>query len=781
MLPGYLWRKEPDGDLHILQELATIPASQFPSKYSQLPDINGPSLSSVSNQLIPYVGTPAVTSLQQTNADMDNQNERLRNMEMRINISEKSCRALLEEMVRLQSDLKAAVRRNEEMIHDQTLSRQQMESLIRKNVDTLMHLNSRIQRTEQKVQQDELALTSLKNHTKNLEQLTRGSHQDLYSNKDMHIARINEFQAQLEDVIQSKKQMEILLSEMSGGLRQLSNKVDSQGSKFSNAVSEMMHMSKRLENEHRLVQDSFSKNLHNQNDTSVSILREQMDSRVGELKESLLFMRQKFEQEAQQRISMEQNLNRKLSEMESSMNLQMRKLDDSTRQINQLQNDQEHGKDYSWQRLQGQLQDDLDDVSKRLNHKEITIKEEIEEKFQQLEKMIQQEHSQRVEFERSVQSDTDRRAQANKQKYSNDLQKLMDSIKTDRSKTKDMMQKLNEGLQLLEDTFDGNRKQLEKIVSAEIHSRKNHEKDTVDKFGEILENIQLVSVHLQQNLGELKGQLEEYIKNIQKDLQDSVQNQNDASTRALADLDTRLRNESEKLANLENSVEDLVAQMMKNIQNPQDLKKLTDEIPLQIDAINKAHEDINNELKDCKNRMEQFPNDLYSLDERLKLLKSEVESRVSTEAQIRLENIDDLQNQISSIPRMPVPPVPYATTKDIENCQNSIKRLAESIQTVKTVLGMKIQSEQKLRIEEIRGLQDEIIRLQSMMQPLIHRHSKNFIKDDRYANSAPSSSNVNRWVVYNAYRWLTWKSKWMYPLWKKASNDSKDPEGKKKS
>ena len=29
-------------------------------------------------------------------------------------------------------------------------------------------------------------------------------------------------------------------------------------------------------------------------------------------------------------------------------------------------------------------------------------------------------------------------------------------------------------------------------------------------------------------------------------------------------------------------------------------------------------------------------------------------------------------------------------------CQNSIKRLAESIQTVKTVLGMKIQSEQKL-------------------------------------------------------------------------------------
>ena len=163
------------------------PASQFPSKYSQLPDINGPSTSS--NQLIPYVGTPGVGTLQPTNTDMDNQNERLRSMEMRINISEKSCRALLEEMVRLQSDLKTAVRRNEEMMHEQSLSRQQMESLIRKNVDTLMNLNSRVQRTEQKVQQDEMALTALKNHTKNLEQMTRGSHQDLYNNKDMHIAR----------------------------------------------------------------------------------------------------------------------------------------------------------------------------------------------------------------------------------------------------------------------------------------------------------------------------------------------------------------------------------------------------------------------------------------------------------------------------------------------------------------------------------------------------------------------------------------------------------------
>lgn len=742
------------------------PASQFPSKYSHLPDINGPAASSVSNQLIPYVGTPRAAPLPATNTEMDNQNERFHNMEMRMSISEKSCRALLEEMVRLQSDLKTAVRRNEEIVHEQTLSRQQMESLIRKNVDTLMHLNSRVQRTEQKVQQDEMALTSLKNHTKTLEQMTRGSHQDLFKDKDIHVARINELQVQLEDVIQSKKQMEMVLSEMSGGVRQLNNKVESQGSKFSNAISEMMLVSKRLENEHRLVQDSFAKTLHNPNDMSVTFLKDQMESRIIELKESLLFTRQKMEQETQLRVSMEQNLNRKLSEMENNLSLQMRKQDESLRYINQIQNDQEHGKDHSWQRLQNQLQDTLDDVSKKLNHKEMAIKEEVEEKFHQVERMVQQERSQRTEFERAIQTDADRRAQANKQRYVNEMQKLMDSFKSDRSKTKDMIQKLNEGLQLLEDTFDGNKKQLEKIVSAEIHSRKHHEKNTVDKFGEILEKIQVVSVHLQQNLGEVKNNLEEYMNKIQKEIQDSCQDQKDAATKALDDLDTRLRTDNEKLTNLENTIEEQLSQ---------DFKELTHRIQIQIDGINKAHEAINNELKDYKNKMEQFPNDLYSIDEKLKLLKSEVESRVNTESQIRLENIDELRNQISTMPQSNVPTVPYATDKDIENCQNSIKRLAESIQTVKTVLGMKIQSEQKLRIDEVKNLQDDIIRLQGVINPLLQKHSRYFIKDRRYEIPDVSHPSVNNWIVYNAYRWLTWKSKWMYPIWKKASKQRKTP------
>uniref|UniRef100_A0A1I8FR51 C2 domain-containing protein n=1 Tax=Macrostomum lignano TaxID=282301 RepID=A0A1I8FR51_9PLAT len=46
--------------------------------------------------------------------------------------------------------------------------------------------------------------------------------------------------------------------------------------------------------------------------------------------------------------------------------------------------------------------------------------------------------------------------------------------------------------------------------------------------------------------------------------------------------------------------------------------------------------------------------------------------------------------------------------RELEECQALVRKLAEVVQTVKTVLGMKIQSEQKLRMAELKGMQEEM-------------------------------------------------------------------------
>ena len=69
----------------------------------------------------------------------------LRQLEMRINVAERSNRALLEEVVRLQSELKTQGRQAEEKIQDERNSRKQMENSLRSSNDLIMQLTARLQ------------------------------------------------------------------------------------------------------------------------------------------------------------------------------------------------------------------------------------------------------------------------------------------------------------------------------------------------------------------------------------------------------------------------------------------------------------------------------------------------------------------------------------------------------------------------------------------------------------------------------------------------------------
>lgn len=73
--------------------------NHFPSKFGALPQISARNSPEVNgqNQLVP---------LSKTSIDGLEAEEKIRHLETRINVTEKSNRALLEEVVRLQSELK---------------------------------------------------------------------------------------------------------------------------------------------------------------------------------------------------------------------------------------------------------------------------------------------------------------------------------------------------------------------------------------------------------------------------------------------------------------------------------------------------------------------------------------------------------------------------------------------------------------------------------------------------------------------------------------------------
>ena len=158
----------------------------FPSKFQQLPGITSPQPTD-QNALVP-VGTPR-SSHGQNGHFGDGGDDRYRQLESRVNVAEKSNRALLEEVVRLQSELKSTIRRNEDIIREERQTRAHIESSLRGANDLIGQLGVRLQRTEDRLTEEKSAVNALISHQKTVEQAIIGNQQEVLSRRDLHHAK----------------------------------------------------------------------------------------------------------------------------------------------------------------------------------------------------------------------------------------------------------------------------------------------------------------------------------------------------------------------------------------------------------------------------------------------------------------------------------------------------------------------------------------------------------------------------------------------------------------
>lgn len=84
----------------------------------------------------------------------------------------------------------------------------------------------------------------------------------------------------------------------------------------------------------------------------------------------------------------------------------------------------------------------------------------------------------------------------------------------DRQKYAETIQKLDEALNILEEQVDQQRKQNDKLMAAEIKSRKQHEAFTLEKVEDLQEKLSLGITTLQQAVGGVTTQFEKEIKQV---------------------------------------------------------------------------------------------------------------------------------------------------------------------------------------------------------------------------------------------------------------------------
>ncbi|XP_052263320.1 ninein-like isoform X2 [Dreissena polymorpha] len=679
--------------------------NQFPSRYEQLPGIGKESpRSPVDNQLVPLRTRKASPrSNYKENMDLDTE-ERIRQLEMRLSVSEKSNRALLEEVLRLQSDLRNTARKSDDVFREERESRQQLSEAIRISNELITQLSVRIKETEDKIEDEKASLNTLFSHTKLVEKSVVVSQQEIQQRRDAQSIKLQELKSELSENKSARSQLEQITYALSEELRTLRNKVDNQQAEFSNMITEVRNRARKLEEENRTHLDSMRKqsDMHSLADVSNTQLRGQVEQRLSELRDVLMDLRGKHETEQSERRNLEKLMQAKINELNTALGEQARKREENMHTVDMVLREKEHAAQAEKLQLNSKLSGTVEDVNKRLTAKEMKLKDEIQAKYQQLEKILQREQQSRQEYEKSSREEADRKWQTLRKALEEELQILKESIGTERGKNRDTITKLDQSITIVEKQLAENKKQVDKVMAAEIKSRKIHELGTQEKISIVNDKLQIATSSLQQAIGGVSQNLSSSTEKIKRELKTMLNEQQQGSTRALSDMDARMNAVKQRLNTMEEALDAKVAAASNNLS-----ERLSD----RIEAISKWQDATGDTLRELGRSVQTIPQDIYQMEEKFKLLKSEMDSRVSHESDGRAREMEILRQEIlnlkSRLDRQPK----AASLQDLEAMNIGVRKLADNLQTVKTVLGMKIQSEQKLRISGLQDLQTQINQL----------------------------------------------------------------------
>lgn len=115
---------------------------------------------------------------------MTNTQNKLKQLESRLQVTEVSNRALLEELIRLQNDMALSLRRSFDTIAEERSARVALENNLKFQNDTFVQLTGRLKRAEDFLQEDRNAMQSLINFTRNFEQTSTNTIKDLFMRRD---------------------------------------------------------------------------------------------------------------------------------------------------------------------------------------------------------------------------------------------------------------------------------------------------------------------------------------------------------------------------------------------------------------------------------------------------------------------------------------------------------------------------------------------------------------------------------------------------------------------
>ena len=172
---------------------------------------------------------------------------RLRHLEGRVNLGEQSNKALLEELVRLQGDLKGSIRRNQDILREEREERLILAEKIQAANNLYTQMMMRMARAEEKIETEHNTVGSLVNHTKQVEQALIGNQQQLLSRREQITVHVERLRDDIEDMRENCEQLQKNMRALTDDVRTMKSKHEVQVVQFGTVVQEIRQRVKKIE------------------------------------------------------------------------------------------------------------------------------------------------------------------------------------------------------------------------------------------------------------------------------------------------------------------------------------------------------------------------------------------------------------------------------------------------------------------------------------------------------------------------------------------------------
>lgn len=185
------------------------------------------------------------------NTELNSTQQRVKQLESRVQHTETTNRALLEEVVRLQNELAVSLRRSFDTLQEERTARQILENNFKYQSESMLQLTGRLKRAEDSLQEDRGAMQSLIFYTRSLEQSNLNAQKDLFIRRDFQAQRLEELRTQIDELTRSKENLERSAYSLLDEIKNLKTKVDMEALNLNSISGDLRNKTRRLEDENR--------------------------------------------------------------------------------------------------------------------------------------------------------------------------------------------------------------------------------------------------------------------------------------------------------------------------------------------------------------------------------------------------------------------------------------------------------------------------------------------------------------------------------------------------